>query len=357
MKTFFKSSVIALAGMLSLGVFNARSDLEVSASVQIHATADFQAPLAQLGSWVDVHSYGRCWRPARVAADWRPYCNGQWEWTDAGWYWVSDEPWAWACYHYGNWVFDSTLGWVWVPGVEWAPAWVYWRVSDRYVGWAPCPPRGLPVAPEQFAFVEIGRFHDHVTPSDVIVKNASIIRGTREITQVKRENRSIDGRMQQVVVNQGPDLAVIQKAVGTLKPTPIRDMDQRTHYPAALMRKPSESKQKPLEPTGRDQTVPLPRENRPPQKEVNPSPTPSRPAAEPPRERLAQPETPSVAPPREPPAQRERPAVAPPPEPPAQRERPAVAPPRERPAQQAQPPEPPRGKNDGKEQDKEPKQP
>jgi len=34
---------------------------------------------------------------------------------------VSDEPWGWACYHYGTWVDDPAVGWVWVPGVEWAP--------------------------------------------------------------------------------------------------------------------------------------------------------------------------------------------------------------------------------------------
>jgi len=31
--------------------------------------------------------------------DWRPYCNGHWQRTEAGWYWVSDDPGAWATYH------------------------------------------------------------------------------------------------------------------------------------------------------------------------------------------------------------------------------------------------------------------
>ena len=31
-------------------------------------------------------------------------------------------------------------GWIWYPGTRWAPAWVDWRCSDRYYGWAPLPP-------------------------------------------------------------------------------------------------------------------------------------------------------------------------------------------------------------------------
>ena len=34
-------------------------------------------------------------------------------------------------------------GWFWIPGDEWAPAWVDWRYSNDYVGWAPLPPDDL----------------------------------------------------------------------------------------------------------------------------------------------------------------------------------------------------------------------
>jgi hypothetical protein len=289
MKTFLKAPALALAGMLSLGVFNARPDLEVSASVQIHSGADFEVPLAPIGSWVELRSYGRCWRPAGVAVDWRPYCDGQWEWTDDGWYWESDEPWAWACYHYGTWVYDPVSGWVWVPGVEWAPAWVYWRVSDRFIGWAPCPPHGLAVAPDQFAFVEIGRFNDHVRPSGVILKNESIIRETKEITGDSRDSRTFDGRTQTVVVNRGPDVAVIQKAVGTLKPLSIQDVDRQTRYPAGM-------RQRPPEPLVPDRAVPLSGENRPPQGAATPSPRLPPANAQPPRSHPGYNESPGEAP-------------------------------------------------------------
>src|SRR5689334_23675614 len=93
--------VASLATILALGQYPARAAVDISAGIQINATADFNAPLQPYGTWVDFRSYGRCWHPTQIEADWRPYTVGHWEWTDAGWYWVSDEPWAWACYHYG----------------------------------------------------------------------------------------------------------------------------------------------------------------------------------------------------------------------------------------------------------------
>src|SRR6185436_20017344 len=128
MKTHLNILTLALLGGLTLGSWNARADLEVSTSVRISAVAQFHAPLTPHGSWIEVGSYGRCWRPSGIAVSWRPYCYGSWAWTDCGWYWESDEPWTWACYHYGSWVVDSHHGWVWVPGIEWAPAWVSWRI-------------------------------------------------------------------------------------------------------------------------------------------------------------------------------------------------------------------------------------
>ncbi len=100
----------------------------------------FYSSLAPYGEWVNVGSYGMCWRPAGVPADWRPYTFGHWIWTDYGWTWVSNYRWGWAPFHYGRWVFDSSVGWVWIPGYVWAPAWVEWRWGGGYCGWAPLPP-------------------------------------------------------------------------------------------------------------------------------------------------------------------------------------------------------------------------
>ncbi len=158
-------------------------------------------------------TFGRCWHPA-VATDWRPYCNGTWEWTDCGWYWVSDEPWAWACYHYGSRAFDPNDGWVWIPGIEWAPAWVNWRTGGDYVGWAPCGPSGVTIDASYYVFIQSQHFNDAIRPDNIVANNASILGRTSEIRNVGREQRQIGGRSQTVVVNNGPDLAMVEKTTG-----------------------------------------------------------------------------------------------------------------------------------------------
>src|SRR5205814_69230 len=158
MRTHLMFLILGLAGGLFLDRSAARA--QTPAPMQISAVADFYTPLATYGTWVDVPSYGRCWRPTQVGADWRPYAEGQWVWTDVGWYWDSTEPWAWACYHYGSWIEDPTFGWVWVPGTEWAPAWVMWREGPDYIGWAPWGPEIVVVPAVWFVFVDVHHFHD-----------------------------------------------------------------------------------------------------------------------------------------------------------------------------------------------------
>ncbi|MDB6015682.1 MAG: hypothetical protein JWR19_171 [Pedosphaera sp.] len=187
-------------------------------SVEIRTESDFYEPLAPQGEWVVVGSYGRCWRPHHVARDWRPYCNGNWERTDAGWYWVSDEPWAWATYHYGRWDFTDEYGWYWVPQTQWAPAWVSWHEGGGYVGWAPLQPSvrisvngfvgfdQARISPRAFVFVPQGRFLDPIRPTMVVANNTTIISRTVNITNTKIVNNT--------VINEGPATAVIEKASG-----------------------------------------------------------------------------------------------------------------------------------------------
>jgi hypothetical protein len=134
-----------LALLMSVaGPAASRAQIQVQASVgspgsQVNLSL-FYDDLSSDGEWFDDPSYGTCWTPYDMSADWRPYYNGHWEYTDYGWAWASDERWGWATYHYGRWLFDDSYGWIWVPGNEWAPAWVAWRYSDDWVGWAPLPP-------------------------------------------------------------------------------------------------------------------------------------------------------------------------------------------------------------------------
>lgn len=109
-----------------------------SVSVNVFFDSD---TLRDSGRWVRMG--GRYVFSPDVDADWEPYRNGRWVYTDRyGWYFRSSERFAWAVYHYGRWGFDRRIGWYWVPGTVWAPAWVSWRRSDDAIGWAPLPPEG-----------------------------------------------------------------------------------------------------------------------------------------------------------------------------------------------------------------------
>ncbi len=101
----------------------------------------FYDNLQPYGEWIDVPDYGYCWHPNGVDEDWAPYTDGYWAYTDEGWTWVSYEDFGGITYHYGRWMRLEDIGWCWVPDYEWAPAWVSWRSSDDYIGWAPLPPR------------------------------------------------------------------------------------------------------------------------------------------------------------------------------------------------------------------------
>src|SRR5438094_5267672 len=175
----------------------------------------FYTKLEPQGIWRETSTYGYVWQPreAQESRSWRPYTNGHWVYTDAGWTWVSEEPFGWATYHYGRWTRLRNIGWVWVPGDEWAPAWVSWRKSNDYVGWAPLPPearfdRGTgihnwsdsyyDVGPDQYCFVETKQFgaprlENAVIPS---ARNVTIVNQTTNVTNITYDNTTI--------VNQGP---------------------------------------------------------------------------------------------------------------------------------------------------------
>ncbi len=208
----------ALIGCTAIGQSSVSVGVSVALpSVVIHAESDFYEPLTPHGSWVVIGSYGRCWRPGRVEAGWRPYSDGYWQRTDAGWYWVSDEPWAWATYHYGRWNFEDDHGWYWVPHTHWAPAWVSWHSGGGYIGWAPLYPSGVRgISTRAYVFVQERRFTERVRRSTVVVNNTTIINKT--------------------VINEAPDTAAIEKASGRrVKAVPVQEL--RNKHEAAVARK------------------------------------------------------------------------------------------------------------------------
>jgi hypothetical protein len=196
----------------------------------------FYESLAPDGEWFPQPTYGWCWTPYDVSADWRPYSDGHWEYTDYGWSWASNEPWGWATYHYGRWFFDDSYGWVWVPGTEWAPAWVAWRYGDDYVGWAPLPPTanwdasaGLAFAdpsaiqPHEWCFVP----QAHMLDVSIRIQVASV---GRNVTLLERSQDATrfevrDGRP----ANVGIDVAQVETMSGRRVPhVKIVDVDTPT---------------------------------------------------------------------------------------------------------------------------------
>lgn len=144
MKLSNLSSLIAASALLVLSGCYFPSAVAVSPSVGV-SVGTFDPYLDPYGSWVTLPGYGRTWQPspAYVGADFYPYgTGGQWLYTDAGWVFESDYPFGWAVFHYGRWLNDPSYGWLWLPGTEWAPSWVSWRVGGPYVGWAPLGPYG-----------------------------------------------------------------------------------------------------------------------------------------------------------------------------------------------------------------------
>lgn len=249
MKLLLKFIGIGLIACLNIAAPRAEAMLEVAASVRITSRTEFEAPLAPLGSWVEVRSYGRCWHPVGVSLDWRPYGEGRWLWTDCGWYWDCDEPWGWACYHYGRWVFDAEFGWVWVPDIEWAPAWVYWRIGGGYIGWAPCPPHGTAIGPGYFAFVEVRHFHEPVRRRSIVINDTVVINKTTETHELKRETRSFGGASRTFVINEGPGVAAIERASGSrIRIVPIQEAARRARGPSIARTPVAPQTQRPTSP-------------------------------------------------------------------------------------------------------------
>jgi hypothetical protein len=190
-----------------------RSDSSENSPTASYST--FYNGLEPHGVWRETSTYGYVFQPreAERSRTWRPYTNGRWVYTDAGWTWVSEEPFGWATYHYGRWTRLRNIGWVWVPGEEWAPAWVSWRKSNDYVGWAPLPPEArfdrrsgihnwadnyYDIGPEQYSFVPTNQFGAQRVETALVPaeRNVTIVNETTNVTSITYNNT--------IIVNQGP---------------------------------------------------------------------------------------------------------------------------------------------------------
>ena len=201
----------------------------------------FYEYLNPYGSWLLVDD-AWMWRPtvALTVPYWRPYFSaGRWIFTDCGWAWVSDYSWGWAPFHYGRWWRHRRHGWLWAPGRTWAPAWVIWRRSPSYCGWAPLPHgadyhvgigftfRGSRVGvdfdfglgSDDYCFVPEAQFcstsllRHRLPPAEVtnIYNRTTVIQNN----YIYQDNR---------IINTGPSVADISRSLGRpIRPVAIRD--------------------------------------------------------------------------------------------------------------------------------------
>jgi hypothetical protein len=195
----------------------------------------FYDELSPYGMWVDYPNYGYVWMP-NADPGFSPYATaGRWVFTDDGWTWVSDYPWGWAAFHYGRWDYDDVYGWFWVPDDEWGPAWVSWRRSPGYYGWAPLRP-GISISiafgreyrerNERWVFVrdrditrpDVSRHYVNRTKNGTIINNSTVIVNTRK-----------DNRRNATYIT-GPDRNDVQRVTHTpVKSVAIRENDQPGH--------------------------------------------------------------------------------------------------------------------------------
>ncbi len=201
----------------------APNDSDSNSDVGVSSDTFYSAPsLQKSGRWVEVGSYGRCWQPNSVAADWSPYTQGQWRYAhNGGWTWDSSEEFGWATYHYGRW-FRADSGWYWVPGRVWAPSWCSWRFGGGHVGWAPLPPEsvfrpsvGISIWADTSYGLGPGAYHfcgvsDLASPhlASVIVpvqQNVTIINKTTNITNITYNKN--------IVYSGGPNITTVNNTI------------------------------------------------------------------------------------------------------------------------------------------------
>ena len=227
----------------------------------------FYDQLSPYGQWVNYSPYGNVFVP-NAGPGFVPYSTGgHWAYTDQfGWTWASDYPWGWACFHYGRWNYDQSYGWFWVPDTQWGPAWVVWRNSDQYYGWAPLPSgvdinigisNGYGIPEYQWCFVPnqymgdpfIYRYYMPPGNNDIFIMHSAVLNrmyfdgGHRynyfagpDRYEVERYRR---GPIQPVVIryNEDPRHVYGNNEMGMYRPTPVQyNNDRHDIVPARAIR-------------------------------------------------------------------------------------------------------------------------
>ncbi len=204
-------------GVLMLGSVGqvAIADEEVPTPSQHVPLEAFYDVLREQGTFIETDRYGTafCPHPDVVGADFQPYRRGHWVMTEYGWTFTSDLKMSWVTDHYGRWVEAGlqNCAWAWIPGGDWGPAWVDFRVGEKVVAWRPLPYQGPKVSLKLPAAKSFPRFNlPEVTPSD----SAYV---------VVRENEFQAKRLDYVALSGVPQYSALRET------EPVRDLRAGLH--------------------------------------------------------------------------------------------------------------------------------
>ncbi len=200
----------------------------VAATPMVGADPQFN-DLTPYGQWEMTGEYGRIWVPyANRTPGWRPYFYGEWQNTEWGWSWVSDEAWGAGPYHYGRWTWMNGRSWIWIPDYTWGPAWVTWSHGGGCVGWAPMGPGGatwgdIHAHSTYWTYVPTGHFGGEKVQHYVVA--AADVPRIHQQTVIIDNGAQIRGNNGTVVTyNQGPPREQVQQ--WTARPVDTRPISQ-----------------------------------------------------------------------------------------------------------------------------------
>lgn len=158
------------------------------------------------GTWSATREYGNVWIPRGVEPGWAPYQSGHWAYVPPwGYTWVDDQPWGFAPFHYGRWIYTGQA-WGWVPAPPpgpdvvyvrpvYAPALVAWVEVGAAIAWFALGPREVyvPSYPVSRGYVNAVNVSNTTVNTTIVnnVYNTTVI--NNNVTNITYVNRTAPG--------------------------------------------------------------------------------------------------------------------------------------------------------------------
>lgn len=225
--------------------------------------------LQQYGRWTVAKKYGHVWIPNETRSDWAPYRNGHWVWIRHwGWTWVDEQPWGFAPFHYGRWVYIDHR-WSWVPGPRniqpvYAPALVVFVGGKNFnlklssgvsgIAWFPLAPGEVYIPPRHFSreyFIDVNRsntqisntyiINSYTNQTNITYQNINVVNGITAVsTQAFQQSQPVNRALVQVpsqTINQAPKNPIATVVPDTASVLGTSEVAQ-SQPPADLLDKP-----------------------------------------------------------------------------------------------------------------------